>query len=273
MCGAYQGIRLYRSALSLTLIHTSRNLLSPTSLSSGKRRRIVMSNTKVTEEYDLCPECKALGDRFGTPKYGNAVASIFNRDSLRRDCISCRTISRYLRSEKFVVELLGLPNFEERQSESSFKSAELWARYTNALPLRLITIWYMFEPMQYHTFIPEEYLIPRFERHGAADLVRAKQWLKTCRTRHDSDIAGRPTCIVQPIKMKTPLRIIDCITLRIRELMPGESYACLSYVWGNTSPAKVSIGSKIDLGSTSKTISDAIHVAERLGIPRLWVDQ
>ncbi|EUC39616.1 hypothetical protein COCMIDRAFT_41891 [Bipolaris oryzae ATCC 44560] len=73
--------------------------------------------------------------------------------------------------------------------------------------------------------------------------------LESYRSNHVFAEAGGRTCTVQPVKMKTPLRIIDCSALQVRELMPGESYVRLSYFWGNVAPAKVSLGSQIDPGT------------------------
>jgi hypothetical protein len=56
-----------------------------------------------------------------------------------------------------------------------------------------------------------------------------------------------------------------------------ESYEpciCLSYVWGGYTASKETpnIGSQLPV-QIPKTIKDAIQVANRLGIPLLWVDQ
>lgn len=233
-----------------------------------------MINTEIDQKDGLCPACKALDEKFSTPQSGDAQVMSFLKDSLHQDCVSCKTLSDCFHSDRLVVALFhDEREDEETQSESSEGSIESCAEPTNKKPLQQILVWDSVDPMHDHTFIPAENHISRPGKHASADLIRAKQWLESCRSNHASDDASGRTCTVQPVRMKTPLRIIDCSTLRVRELMPGESYACLSYVWGNVAPAKVAVDSQIDPGSISKTISDAIYVAEKLGIPRLWVDQ
>ncbi|XP_014554283.1 hypothetical protein COCVIDRAFT_39840 [Bipolaris victoriae FI3] len=233
-----------------------------------------MINTDVDRKVDLCPACKALDEKFSTPQHGHTQVVHFLKNSLHQDCVSCKTLSDYFSSDKLVVALFhNGPEDDETQSASSEELVEPCAESTNTKPLKHILMWDSADATHDHTFLPAESHIPGPGKYASADLIQAKQWLESCRSNHASDDAGGRTCTVQPVTMKTPLRIIDCSTLRVRELMPGESYACLSYVWGNVAPAKVAFGSQIDPGSISKTTSDAIYVAKQLGVPRLWVDQ
>ncbi|KAH7082272.1 heterokaryon incompatibility protein-domain-containing protein [Paraphoma chrysanthemicola] len=104
-----------------------------------------------------------------------------------------------------------------------------------------------------------------------ANLQKVQQWLWSCEMEHQSESW---TCFPRqiPDSVFEILRIIDCRTRLIRPLASGESYICLSYVWGTSAAASLRHGSTL-VDELPKTIEDAIHVAKFLGTPQLWVDQ
>jgi hypothetical protein len=105
----------------------------------------------------------------------------------------------------------------------------------------------------------------------SANLIRAKQWLAACCDSHKSNLSR---CTPQSISdtMAPMLRVIDCRTRVIRALSPTEPYICLSYVWGGVAGYNSKNNSLLPT-DLPKTIEDAIHVANFLEIPQLWVDQ
>ena len=115
-----------------------------------------------------------------------------------QDCVSCKTLSDCFHSDRLVVALFhDEREDEETQSESSEGSIESCAEPTNKKPLQQILVWDSVDPMHDHTFIPAENHISRPGKHASADLIRAKQWLESCRSNHASDDASGRTCTVQ----------------------------------------------------------------------------
>lgn len=133
------------------------------------------------------------------------------------------------------------------------------------------------------------------------DLDSVKKWIQNCDKKHcpDATVSLSPThhssrqadeddspqctkLTSHGIRSGCPLRVIDCLTRRIRVAAPNEPYVCLSYVWGTSKTTQDGEVDNSDSPSSApedlpeelpKTIEDAIHVATKLGIPQLWVDQ
>jgi len=106
-----------------------------------------------------------------------------------------------------------------------------------------------------------------------ADLRLVKSWLASCDTYHNSSSTSCLSAPADPSPTRT-LCVIDCKTCLVRLLKAGEPYVCLSYVWGSLkcSTSTFGLGKRLPK-ELPKTISDAIYVATRLGIPQLWVDE
>jgi hypothetical protein len=99
---------------------------------------------------------------------------------------------------------------------------------------------------------------------NSADLNLAKQWLSVCQSSHAS-------CQRLQACSQT-LRVIDCRNRTLCLVDSSESYACLSYVWGDRLTNEQG-----DLASTlhqtPQTIEDAMSVTLSLGMFYLWVDR
>lgn len=241
---------------------------------------------EIEKRWKLCAQCQSfdnMGDSLGDGTWLRHIS--FSRTSLYKDCVSCASLSRYLSDlNRFKMDL-GLLGTCQMKADVLPVKGWIKASFndTDAATLMFIEIYDPIRGSYEQTLIPEEQHSVRVERGqecglgvnmASADLDRAKKWIESCRTHHTSNTDGAgKSCVVPPVRMKIPLRIIDCKTLRVRALLPEESYTCLSYVWGNSRPAKAPINSQLHASAIPKTISDAIFVAEQLGIPRLWVDQ
>ena len=100
-------------------------------------------------------------------------------------------------------------------------------------------------------------------RDEPAGFSMIKSSLEKCRTSH-SDCHGKS------YGMSVPLKVLDCQSRLLRTINPDESYAALSYVWGNV-PAEPLINHQTLL--LPKTIEDALSVCRRVGIQYIWVDR
>lgn len=100
-------------------------------------------------------------------------------------------------------------------------------------------------------------------RDEPAGFSMIKSSLEECRTSH-SDCHGKS------YGMSVPLKVLDCQSRTIHTINPDESYAALSYVWGNV-PAEPLLNHQTLL--LPKTIEDALSVCRRVGIQYLWIDR
>jgi len=103
------------------------------------------------------------------------------------------------------------------------------------------------------------------------DYKQIATWLNECSKRHGSQCYGQKLGELEDLHMKT----IDCRTLAVVPAVVGESYATLSYVWGQSTAATQSIkntSSALQLEPPA-TIKDAIKVCLELGFRYLWVDK
>ncbi|KAH5673314.1 hypothetical protein HBI21_154190 [Parastagonospora nodorum] len=106
-----------------------------------------------------------------------------------------------------------------------------------------------------------------------ANLNLVKSWLERCNMYHRLSSTSCWSSHAHPSPAR-PLCVIDCKTRLVRLLKAGEPYVCLSYVWGSfkCSTSTFGLGTRLPK-YLPKTISDAIYVATKLGIPQLWVDE
>lgn len=102
-----------------------------------------------------------------------------------------------------------------------------------------------------------------------ADITLTRSWLEECRAKHQSELNH---CTPVTLRLKMPLKVIDCQTRQVRALHKHESHVCLSYMWGKTTFKKTLDGLRIP-EMIGKTIKDAMYVSRQLRVPRLWVDQ
>ncbi|KAK3500481.1 heterokaryon incompatibility protein-domain-containing protein [Neurospora crassa] len=145
---------------------------------------------------------------------------------------------------------------------------------------------------------PETVWFAGRKRPEMIDIGLIKQWLNECLENH-KDVCGiseevdeddDPELVEQMRRLGKPIplfRLIDvhkkCIVTKYNLYdvdMSALKFASLSYVWGVT-PQKLTllIENEYELqrpnslaGKVSKTISDAIHLTEQLGLQYLWVD-
>lgn len=103
----------------------------------------------------------------------------------------------------------------------------------------------------------------------------ASRCLEECAISHEGCPISRPTTL--------PSRVLDCSNPRKPRLLVTDtmedSYAALSYVWGEKQPNSTSTSnidiyttSGIDLNLIPRTIQDAIDSTRRFGLRYLWVD-
>lgn len=98
----------------------------------------------------------------------------------------------------------------------------------------------------------------------SADLDLARQWLNLCQSSHVS-------CQHLEARFET-LQVFSCRDRTKCHIDSSESYACLSYVWGeHLTEEREDLAS--NLHQTPQTIEDAISVSLSLGISYLWIDR
>ncbi|KAK4184986.1 heterokaryon incompatibility protein-domain-containing protein [Podospora australis] len=128
------------------------------------------------------------------------------------------------------------------------------------------------------------------------DFLLIQQWLRTCETRHSTAVKDasspyiyraeradrRNRCVPRPRRKVSNFRLIDVEGRCVVPAWDHTRYAALSYVWGHAKRLLLTSGNLEELlrpGALSperdevpRTFKDAIFVAERLGIPFLWID-
>ncbi|CAK7212923.1 hypothetical protein SBRCBS47491_001628 [Sporothrix bragantina] len=117
------------------------------------------------------------------------------------------------------------------------------------------------------------------------DIERTKQWLATCRDRHDNcrihnhssaDGSASATATAPP----PTIRLIDVDARQIVPATLADDFAALSYVWGkDTKPLLTTAAlplyaapGGLDETKLPRTIADAMRLARDLGFRHLWVD-
>jgi Heterokaryon incompatibility protein (HET) len=122
------------------------------------------------------------------------------------------------------------------------------------------------------------------------DFALANHWFTICRTTHFESELLKPkyygskviNCEPAPPKAIPHFRLADINERRIVLAEPGQEYAALSYVWGNSKKlllrndnlAQLSEPGALaqDNGHVPKTFRDALAVAAGLHIRYLWID-
>ncbi|KAK3335065.1 heterokaryon incompatibility protein-domain-containing protein [Neurospora tetraspora] len=131
---------------------------------------------------------------------------------------------------------------------------------------------------------PETVWFAGRKRPEMIDIGLIKQWLGECLEKH-KDICGISEEVDEDDDpdLVEQMRRLSCIVTKYNLYdvdMSALKFASLSYVWGVT-PQKLVllIENEYELqrpnslvGKVSKTISDAIHLTEQLGLKYLWVD-
>lgn len=101
------------------------------------------------------------------------------------------------------------------------------------------------------------------------DYFRIHGWLQQCDRRHSD------TC--SPLAQGRPLQLlcIDCHTMDIVPIGPGDEYFALSYVWGSRNgPPRAESSGLLPLNDEApQVVRDAMIVVQELGKRYLWVDQ
>ncbi|KNG51051.1 NMT1-domain-containing protein [Stemphylium lycopersici] len=243
-----------------------------------------MTESEVDEDSALCRRCESIDIK----KFW--YHTMIDRKSLRKDCASCIALSRYFPryfpKDQIAIPADGLSRYSPRHENAIWPTLNLYIEnfevYSDRSRMAFVTLREVPFEDRPRLLVPEASLaqLNGIREHGSvaqvalADLNRARIWIDECRFGHKpSGKDPRYTCATQPVRTRTSLRIIDCATLEVRKLKSKEIYVCLSYVWGSSATAKPLIEQKLDYSAIPKTIADAIHVASKLGIPQLWVDQ
>ncbi|KAF2118317.1 heterokaryon incompatibility protein-domain-containing protein [Lophiotrema nucula] len=227
----------------------------------------------------LCARCQALKlDKFITPGfYGPRRIANVTSDSIQDDCALCSLVSEFITTLQAKRELRTNGNTppDDAVSLMVHRYNEDWRtrqHYWETVSLSISTthsfehnVW-LFPMEQPPAPTPERmYGTGRMIDVASANLDCARAWIRNCKENHDcrSPIVS---------SLKTPLKVIDCQTRRVRILQANESYICLSYVWGHATVSNKSHNLELP-EQIPKTIEDAMWVALELGIPRIWVDQ
>ena len=192
-----------------------------------------------------------------------------------------------------VDEMKGRSLSDEVDLTTSTKIDNPWWFLPEPSPLELMNLWQCPDPT------PDLKALPLVPSSVNYPLLRA--WINECES-HSScgrHVRGKP----KELRKAPVTRAIDCKTRTIVDLLPGDRYLALSYVWGlrpesNDSQVKgirtrlelggaralldqtsrllrASVGSKIWVLPTNvpKVIEDALAVVEGIGERYLWVDQ
>ncbi|CAK7225925.1 hypothetical protein SCUCBS95973_006029 [Sporothrix curviconia] len=113
------------------------------------------------------------------------------------------------------------------------------------------------------------------------DIERTKQWLATCRDRHDNCRGhSRSSADGSASAFAPTIRLIDVNARQIVPAMLTDDFAALSYVWGKgTKPLLTAAAlplyaapGGLDEAKLPRTIAEAMRLARDLGFRHLWVD-
>ncbi|PFH63383.1 hypothetical protein XA68_12347 [Ophiocordyceps unilateralis] len=120
------------------------------------------------------------------------------------------------------------------------------------------------------------------ESMKAVDFVLLRSWLGHCREAHAYDMECQPVQVSGSDEdgYLEYFRVIDVTDKRVVKTNGVGDYVALSYVWGQALQLQLTSSTKdrlfgnggLDAEDVPKTIQDAMHVVEKLGMRYIWVD-
>ena len=128
-----------------------------------------------------------------------------------------------------------------------------------------------------------------YGRSTATDVIDTNliaSWLHNCEKRHGCEAILMDPVKEEAVPMKIDddfvLRVLDVATSSVIDAPPGCRYAALSYVWGDMELSKLTkhlipstqgyVSVFRESENLPRSIADAIHLCQELGIDYLWVD-
>ncbi|KAH3943321.1 hypothetical protein HBI56_128550 [Parastagonospora nodorum] len=228
-----------------------------------------------TQSFGICWECCGIPSScfFETLPTGSQVTKkilLFNGawERIGLDCALCSSLKAYLLDSGFIGE----PNSESAESimggasEKDYPLAAIWSRYLMDRRGENVPLY------EFYALAGDETRTTWFCSASAArhipaelrDLTFARNWVSKCVRLHELSCGHNRSST-------TSLTVIDCASRNLCEIIPGTTYVCLSYVWGNSCVTEDH--SKKVPAVMPKTIEDAMYVTLQLGISYLWVDR
>lgn len=239
----------------------------------------------------LCSRCRHIDFRVLFEQRGLSGSNSPDRTSIRfeqlhtvlereKSCAFCGLLARQMRADndmsKVSAEILELCEFElEMLDEGPETGLMLQVQYSLDVlgePRSFVIHWVEFAS-DHATMIPFNGLAIFPDRIG---FEACNAWLSVCERRHP-----QLNRVAKPPKL-SHLRLIDVDENCVAVVELPCRYLCLSYVWGGVQQTSLNAktrrilegknGLQSSSVSLSKTITDAIEAARRLGMRYLWVD-